>query len=315
VKPHPGKPRPSGSQSVRLFDDPERWWFLTRNGFNDFAENPIAQGYEILARHRSFPHIVSGVKRGKPCVAFEQANLDQPRPTWPELSEAAQRSFTLHYKYDMRRMGLLRLAWLGPAAVTFDCTASVYAILAAVDFWLGLSGIFRKIEHSERPWSPRNKIRRIGPELETTTVSLARRGHRVSLYPVGGDPDLVTLMWQELTASAIVGDSIADSAIDGAQLALAALQSYLEGDSDFRTYREERLRLARNRRRLKKTAPESIALGCIEDDWLRAGRSLRDLNAMIRPNLAALVGSRQPQWKNYRRVLKKLHRECRLPSS
>jgi len=194
------------------FDDPGCWWFLTPAGFSKFTLNPVAQGYEILSRHPDFPHLVVNKKgHKKKRITWEHGNRHLPRPTWRELCKEARSAFLFDYKLELRRMGLLPIAWLGPKAVTFNCTDGVPSILKAVDCRVGQALLFKGLDQ-------KCYRRRTSPDLLKFSVNYR------------GNLDMVTLDWGALVKSVNHSGNV-----------VAAVRTFLEHDPNYREYRGARL--------------------------------------------------------------------------
>jgi hypothetical protein len=247
-------------QKQAKFDDPARWWFLTVDGFAAFKNNPVAQGYEILSRHPGFPHVLAD--------GWEHANKHRPRKTWRELGKSARTTFLIQHKFDLHRMGLLSIAWLGPKAITFDCTEGVPSILDAARLWLaagrikGAGGrLLCSDDYELRSWSAPGLIKLVMPT---------------------GNPDMVTLDWERLFQKCFyVGEVI------------AALRTFLDKDPEYRKHRQARLvekkkQHQRRKQRLaglgkvlppartNKPPAATIALACAALDCQEGGSLLRD---------------------------------------
>jgi len=270
--------------SEARFDDPARWWFLTRQGFEQFTNDPVAQGYEILSRHPRFPHLLTATKRKRTFAVWEHSNKHLPKTAWSELAPEARRAFLAGYKFELHRMGLLEIAWLGPKAVTVNCTEGVPSILAAVHYWLGKAGLF-----SRAPGHGDYSRTRGSPALLKCSI------------PSRGNPNMVTISWKKLIKQRrghlLYGQS--DNIV-------AAVRTYIEHNSEYLQHRERRLAECKRGGHAKKTSPEVIALACVAWDCQQGGVLFRD---KIRPHLGA-IGQRFGDPRNHLRQIRRLQSQA-----
>ncbi|MFZ0827067.1 MAG: hypothetical protein WAO02_06565 [Verrucomicrobiia bacterium] len=265
-------------QKQTRFDDTARWWFLTPDGFAKFKCNPVAQGYEILSRHPSF-HL--------------------PKKTWQELGKSARGAFLFKYKRELYRMGLLEIAWLGPKAITFNCTDGVPSILAAIHCWLEAECLLKR--------APKDKDRdRIRASPDCLIFSINNQG----------DPNMVTIDWSKLFKKCKVSDDI-----------VAVIRTFLEHNPKYRQYRECRLaelekrkkrrerhlaelKIRRPPRHLKKTKPDVITLACAAWDCQQAGALFQD--KITRTHLEAIgrKSRKSGDSRNHLRSLRKLQMQA-----
>jgi hypothetical protein len=231
------------------FDDPARWWFLTPEGFAAFRDDPVAQGYEILSRHLRFPHILVKTEHSKPVIFWDHANKHLPKSTWQELDDPARGAFLVKHRFDLHRMGLLKVACLGKKAVTFNCTDGVPSIQATVHYLLEKAGLFKRASEN------RDRMR-AGPQWFKASFNRT-------------NPDMVTLDWSQL-----VNKCKEDATRRFSDDIVAAIRTYLEHNLEYRQHRERRLaelKKKRPLRHLERTSPAVIALACAAWDALRSG--------------------------------------------
>ena len=271
-----------------------RWWFLTPEGFQDFKDDPVAQGYEILSRHPFFPTLLTRTEGGKRVTMWEHGNKHLPRPTWQALDKPARSAFLFRYKFALHRMGLLEIAWLGPAAITFDCTEGVTSILAAAHYWLQAGGLFHSSPEGEYHCRTRTS-----PGLLQFSPTCPGRP---------GNPDMVTISWAKL-----VEKRRGDWLCSYSENAVASLRTFLEHNREYRSYRAQRLRESSSQARSdrpKKPDPAVIALACGAWDCERAGVPFQD--KVSNHHVAAIGRSvkgclRSGDARNHMRRLREMH--------
>jgi hypothetical protein len=229
-----------------------RWWFLTKEGFASFKDDPVSQGYEILSRHPHFPHLRATTERREETIIWEHGN-PLPKKTWQQLAATERRAFLFRYKSDLHKMGLLEIASLDKATVTFNCTEGVPSILAAIHYWLGESGLF--IDE---------------PDLDPLHTRYSGQ-LRVSYPP---NPEMVTIDWSDLIqkrkGSVIYGQP---------RYILSPLRTFLETNPDYLRHRNQRLtelKAGKRLPRLQRPAANVIALACAANDCQQEGISLLD---------------------------------------
>lgn len=244
-------------------------------------------------------------------------------------------------------MGLMEVAWLGPKAITFNCTEGVDSIRAAAHYWLAETGLFHHAPadgedfsgYSPTRWQPKPAER----ETHQLKFSVSARGN----------PDLVTVSWGKLV-EAFKNDERYSEHVR------SALRTFLEHDPDYRAYRKERLdalecrcrrlkkriidlkkearKLAQKgktddkakeeykeilqhiaahenslrhlRRRLKKPFPKVIALGCAAWDCQQEGSLLPEQITRNQLETISLKGNTEPDPRYAMRRLRKLQEQA-----
>lgn len=311
----------------------KRWWFLGPAFNSEFKNDPFAQAYEVISRHPGFPELRIQ-QRGRHAAIWNYGPNKRPPKPWPKLSEPARRAFRLEYMYDITRLGFGNSVMLGLKRLSFDCTLATKAILSAVE---------REMERAISYYPKMKKYFDKGTKER-------RRTDRSSLPPFRPgaiNPDCVILDWRCFISE--LGKKHRKH-LDwnyNRSIILAALETFLTRDADYKRHRKDRLReqkqyqrwfarqqMIRRKRlastahsarwgrppsravdvdlRLKRSFPETIALACIAADWQQAGGRQSCLYGVVKAELSHLSIAKCPRWDNHLVALKKLHWRIQL---
>lgn len=271
-----------------------RWWFLTPDGFAHFRRDPVAQAYEVAIRHPGMP-----LMRAAPPGPIQSPGLGgrwsgvawvhgraKRNPPWCDLRPRLRESFRIHFRRDMQRMGLLRVAFLGPKAVTFNCTFAPETIVDAIRFELEDSALL------------------------PSGGDLRERYLRLPLVMSSTRGDMVTIEWGGLFEKVRSSDPGRDKIGN----LLGALRTFLEFNPQYRQYRAARIAGSSGGRAVRPKQPscEVLVLGLLAWDWRRLGRSLKSLLCAVRPHFEQLGFRKNPNWPNSLNGIERLLERVRL---
>ncbi len=273
------------------FDNPARWWFLTTaDGFQRFERDTIAQGYEVLSRQPSFPHLVvrrelSGfdLVMGKPTyratVAWEHSHKERPKLPWPDLHQECRRAFLFDYRRELYRMGLLNVVWLGPGAISFDCREGSTSVLVGFDAWL------------ERLPAKISQLPRDGSRgyMDASVVRFESSDY---------DPNMVTV-----NLAGLIG-ALTKKQQESWRAVRSSLRTFLERDPAYRQYRANRPR-RQGAPRPKRPPASVLALACADYDCRRAGVPSVSALSMYLPAVGR-VRLLEHDLSNHRRAMRQL---------
>jgi hypothetical protein len=271
-------------------DDRARWWFLTTKGFENFKNDPVAQGYEIISRHPGF---------------------NRPKKTWQELDANQKDAFYFAFKEDLRRMGLAKIAFIGPKAVTFDCRESAKSILTGIHYAIRaeiqrdpkLCKYFPIVDKKDaQNWSADYPTRLDRNKLSWAWVKNEKTGFE--------NQDVVTIDWHELIDFLLKRSRRGEAVRFSVDHILSAVETLLTKDKVYcRHAKRQRKAHDRNKSRPKRFYPSVIALGCVAHDWHLAKRKPSELMAVVKNELHNLKIQSTPRWDNHRKALEKIHNE------
>ena len=275
----------------------KRWWFLAK-GFQRFKKDSVAQGYEIICRHPGFAS-------SAPANVLNLALA----PPWPRLNKKTRESFYFTFKHDLSRMGLAKISYLGPKAVTFKCTESSDSILAAIRYETG-------------------RLSRLKPGMRRDFPTALKKHDRartdaalLCFQPSKTNPEMVTLNWRLLIRHFQKRRRYGKPVPFSVEHVLSAVETYLTKNRDYQSHvKQVKARLSAKVRpeihcRPKKAQAEVIAFGCIAHDWLEVDQSLTGLFPFCEVSLLDLGirrGNRPPRWDNWLAALAKLHSRVKL---
>lgn len=243
----------------------KNWWFLSGSGSEEFSSNPFAQGFEVLIRHREF-------------WASDLARLLPKNAPWKSLPDSQQKLFSMGAEPVLKRVGLLKMIFVFPKRIIFDCTDSDKSILRGLDYRLSTETVmmvsFDCAKKSSRSLTRTGCFPSFPKDsgIGTDGRNYFKIPSRLHKWKPGREPDQIVFLLTEELNNYCRGKS--DNKVLSQEHIHAAFRSFLEGNAQdvdkklrFREYRKTRIAAAQHANRAPKDLnPIVLAQGLLAHD-------------------------------------------------